>query len=66
MPQVHLEEAINALGLPIRLWVEACRELEICPQHLEEFSPKTPSEPRVSIAHNAPWNSPKLHNVLDE
>jgi len=66
MPQVHLENAIDALGLPIRLWVEACRELEIGPQHLEELRPKTPSEPRVSVAHNALRNSPKLHNVLDE
>ena len=58
MPQVYLEEAINVLGLPIRLWVEACRELEISPQHLEELRLKMPSEARVSIAHNAPWNSP--------
>ena len=58
MPQVHLKEAINALGLSIRLWVEACRELEISLQQLEELRPKTPSEPRVSVTHNTPWNSP--------
>ena len=66
MPQVHLEEDIDALGLSIRLGVEACRELDIGPQHLEELRPKTAGEPRVSVAHNAPWNSLKLHNVLDE
>ena len=44
----------------------ACRELEIGPQHLEELRPKMPSELRVSVAHNAFRNSPKLHNVFDE
>ena len=65
-----IESCLNCLNfilcLPIRLWVEGFWELEIGPQHLEEFRLKTPSEPRVSVCHNVLRNSPKLHDVLDE
>lgn len=29
VPQIHLDKAIDVVGLPIDLWVEACQELEV-------------------------------------
>ena len=57
MPKIHLEEAVDALGLSIGLRVDACRELQIGSQHLEEFRPKLVGESWVSIAHDALQNS---------
>ena len=66
MPKIHLKQAINTLSLRIGLMVETCRELKISSQQFKEFHPKSSNESWVSIAYNAFWSSPQLHDMLDE
>jgi len=58
MPQVKLQESIGPLGLPITLWMEASKEVELRIHELDQLHPKAPYKASVPITYDGSQLSP--------
>lgn len=66
MLQVLFQQSIHPLRLLVRLRAKTDGEEQLRPQDFEHLNPKLNSEPRVTVAHHARRDPPKLNDVVDK
>jgi hypothetical protein len=65
-PEVHGNDLICSLRLPVRFWVECRREIELHADQVKELLLKIAGEDRVTITHDGAQDPVEPHDLVEE